>query len=433
MAGEDVIAVFRADISDMQKNIENLKKEVRGYGTTVDNTNRGVTLSFQKAQNELSNLNKLYTELKFNGRENGIVARGIAKDIDLLTQKLSVLDKANNKVVQTAGRMKSGFNGLGNSINQLSRELPAFTYSAQTGFLALSNNIPMLADQITMLKKANLELVASGQKSIPVWKSVAGALFSWQTGLSIGVTLLTLYGAKLFDMVKSLFVGADATELIKEKQEALNKELEKSIELNKILKDETLNYKRSLDEILGVLIKGGDKSELSITVLKKALSELNQELENLSEKNTIIPPGVVINSEKEFYQKRREFFNKEKADILSNIKLIEKELGIKEKGSKKIVKQKEIELDGLEEIEEIEERILFSVQQIADIDTSITQEELDKADALAKKWQDIADIRKMAFNEAINSSSNLLQITSNLTQTEIDGIQKASDAKNRNA
>ena len=222
MAENDVLAVFRADISDMQKNIENLKKEVRGYGKTVDDTNRGVSLSFQKAQNELSGLNKLYTELKFNGRENGVVARGIAKDIDALTQKLSVLDRANKKIVETGGRLKSSFNGLGNSINQLTRELPAFTYSAQTGFLALSNNIPVLGDQIQMLKVKNQELVASGEKAIPIWKSLTSALFSWQTLLSVGVTVLTLYGGKLFDFIGSLFETEKQLNKVKDAQKALN-------------------------------------------------------------------------------------------------------------------------------------------------------------------------------------------------------------------
>lgn len=286
MANDDVIVKFRADVSEMQSNIESAKKSVTDFSKETE--------------------------------------------------------RAQNKIISANKKTASSFNGLGNSINQLTRELPAFTYSAQTGFLALSNNIPALADQIQMLKVKNQELVASGQKSIPVWKSLTSALFSWQTGLSLGITLITVYWKEIFNFVKTLFTGIDATERAKEKQEQYNKELERSIELSKQLKDGTVNYKRSLDEVLGVLIKGGNKSELSITVLKEALSELNQELSNLSEQNTIIPPNVVINSEKEFYQKRREFFNKEKADILANIKLIEKELGIKEKGLKTAKKEKEV-------------------------------------------------------------------------------------------
>lgn len=114
------------------------------------------------------------------------------------------------------------FNGLGNSINQISREMSAFTVSAQTGFLAVSNNIPILADEINRLKIRNAELTASGQKAVPVWQQVAKGLFSWQTALSLGITLLTIYGAEFIKWVGSLFKGKEAIDELKSSQQALN-------------------------------------------------------------------------------------------------------------------------------------------------------------------------------------------------------------------
>ncbi len=119
------------------------------------------------------------------------------------------LKKSTDEVHQS---QKSSFNSLNNSITQLSRELPAFTYSMQTGFLAISNNIPALADALTQLKVKNQELAASGQPTVSAFKSLASAIFSWQTGLSIGVTLLTVYGAKVFDLVQEMISATDATD-----------------------------------------------------------------------------------------------------------------------------------------------------------------------------------------------------------------------------
>lgn len=131
---------------------------------------------------------------------------------------------------------KRQFDGLGNSINQISRELPAFTYSAQTGFMAISNNIPILADEIARLKAKNDELIASGQKAVPVWKQVVKGLFSWGTALSLGVTLITIYGKEIGQWVTSLFKGKDALDAQKVSVDALNKAYE-SGNYQKVIKD----------------------------------------------------------------------------------------------------------------------------------------------------------------------------------------------------
>ena len=139
------------------------------------------------------------------------------------------LHQAGN-AAEVAGRKAAAsrpqWNGLGNSINQLSREIPAFAYSAQTGFMALSNNIPILADEIGRLKAQNDALVASGQKGVPVWKQVVKGLISWQTALSVGVALLTIFGKDIVDWVGELFKGKEALDQVKKSQEQLNKAFE---------------------------------------------------------------------------------------------------------------------------------------------------------------------------------------------------------------
>src|SRR5690606_7547182 len=105
-----------------------------------------------------------------------------------------------------------------------------------TGFMAISNNIPMLADEITKLKKENDDLVASGKKGVPIWKQVANSLLSWNTLLSVGIMLLTVYGKEIGEMVVSLFKGGDAFDKTKLKLEAMNKAFE-STEYGKAIKD----------------------------------------------------------------------------------------------------------------------------------------------------------------------------------------------------
>ena len=148
-------------------------------------------------------------EKKINQKLNSALERQALKTMPLVQQQ----------GVKTQGV----WNGLGNSINQLSREMPAFAVSAQTGFLAISNNLPIFADEINNLRLKNDALVASGGKGIPVWKQVLKGLVSWQTALSVGVALLTIYGAEISKWIGSLFKGTKAIDELKESQEALNK------------------------------------------------------------------------------------------------------------------------------------------------------------------------------------------------------------------
>lgn len=157
--------------------------------------------------------------------EKGMLEATNAAALEKYSQKLALVNAEIARLTKGAN-IGGGWNGLQNSINQLSRELPAFTFSLQTGFMAISNNIPMLADEIGKLKKQNAELVASGQKGVPVWKQLATSLFSWQTAMSVGITLLTVYGKEIANWISSLFKGKAAIDVAKKSFETLNKAIE---------------------------------------------------------------------------------------------------------------------------------------------------------------------------------------------------------------
>jgi hypothetical protein len=141
----------------------------------------------------------------------------LEKRIQTYDKALKGVDASMGIHNRNVGNYKSAFDGLGFSVTQLAREMPAFANSLQTGFMAISNNLPMLFDELQKIKKANVELQATGQPTTSVFKQLAGAVFSFQTLLSVGVTLLTIYGAKIIDWVSNALSPA-------------NKELE---ELNK--------------------------------------------------------------------------------------------------------------------------------------------------------------------------------------------------------
>jgi len=110
---------------------------------------------YSKLGQKLALLRAEYSELAVKQQLRGRLSDEESKRLDFLTQKTQKYVMAQDAVNTTMGKYQQRvgayggqFNALGNSINQLTREMPAFTYSVQTGFMALSNNIPIFTDAI---------------------------------------------------------------------------------------------------------------------------------------------------------------------------------------------------------------------------------------------------------------------------------------------
>lgn len=140
----------------------------------------------------------------------GVEGQNTLRQIQTLKNELKSMDAQMGNYQRNVGNYASHWNGLNVSVQQVARELPSLAVGWNTFFLAISNNLPMLADE---LKKARIEyqaMQASGQKGIPVWKQLTGAVLNWQTALVVGITLLSVYGKDIMDWVASLFKGKGA-------------------------------------------------------------------------------------------------------------------------------------------------------------------------------------------------------------------------------
>ena len=163
-----------------------------------------MTQSASSSMDEMSlRLGRMKTAYRGLSEEmrNSSFGTELKKQINIADKELKNLDASIGNHQRNVGNYASGWNGLNNSIQQVARELPSLAYGPQVFFSAISNNLPILSDE---LKKARFEydaLKASGQKAIPVWKQVVTSLFSWQTALVAGITLLTLYGGKIIDWI----------------------------------------------------------------------------------------------------------------------------------------------------------------------------------------------------------------------------------------
>ena len=150
-----------------------------------------------------------------------------AKVKELKEQMRQLGETAENTTAVPSGAAPAArqYNGLHMSVQQIARELPAATMGLNMFFLAISNNLPILTDEIKRARDANEELKASGQSTVPVWRQLVSSIFSWQTALMVAITVLSMYGKDIVNWVSGLFKSKDALEASRLEQERLNKSM----------------------------------------------------------------------------------------------------------------------------------------------------------------------------------------------------------------
>ena len=212
---DSAIARNREQIKSLNASIRALSKEFQS------------TLKEQKAQEgslvalreQLKRLRQEYDNL---GNREGTRGQQLREEIQDINKAVMEAEAATGRFQRNVGNYESGFNGLNMSVQQILREMPNAAMSMNTFFLAISNNIPMLVDEINRLREANKAAAADGKAGVSIWKALSGALFSWNTVISVGVTLLTVYGGEIVKWIGSLFQSKEAIDANKTAQEAMH-------------------------------------------------------------------------------------------------------------------------------------------------------------------------------------------------------------------
>lgn len=202
----------RAQVLDAAVSIEEYKQEISQLRRELANQiklEQTAIGSINEMSQALTRMRAVYKNMSAADRE-GAQGQTMLKNIESLDTKIKELDASMGVHTRNVGNYASGFNMLGFQIQQVARELPSLAYGPQIFFPAISNNLPMLADEIARAKKSVDELKKAGQTFTPVWKQIASSIFSWQTLLVAGVTVLTLYGKEITSWVASLFKGKTA-------------------------------------------------------------------------------------------------------------------------------------------------------------------------------------------------------------------------------
>lgn len=268
---------------NLSSDIEAAKKQFVSLSAVSEDSIEGMTL-------KLMELNKQYKALSSSDRDT--IGPKLAQDMAILSGEI---DKANMKMrasAGTVGTFNKSFDQLGYSVQQIARELPNAAISPQLFIMAISNNLPILAENIARVKDQNAALNASGQASVPVWKQVAGSIFSWQTGLILGITALMMWGDKIPGVMKDLLSLGKGFKLSSDELKNLNENLAKSAgsELSKLkglfdalenAKEGTIEYadaKGAIIDQYGKNLEGMDAEIRSLTDVRGAYEALTKSI-----------------------------------------------------------------------------------------------------------------------------------------------------------
>lgn len=255
---DDVETQTRQLISALQQVIAAQKKQLE--------VNKAAGLSYTQ---EAANIQALTGQVR--GLEAGLNSLKKAKEETAKTQAIDIDTEA---VTRKTNNLKTQF-------SQVARELPSLAMGPQMFILAISNNLPMLADAIADVRKQNELLAASGQKGVPVWKQLAGAVFSWQTALVAAISLGIVFGKDIANWVKELINGKKA---IDNNKEALENYKKAMLDSQQAAQEEiaqlNLLYQAAVDSSKGMNER--------ISAVKELKKEFPQYFKNLSDEEVLV-------------------------------------------------------------------------------------------------------------------------------------------------
>lgn len=136
------------------------------------------------------------------------------------------LQEATGNHRLSVGNYAKSWDGLGMSVSQVVRELPAAAVSLNTFFLGISNNIPIVVDEIKRAREENAKLRAEGKPTASIARRIAGALFGWQTALVVLLYALSANGKEIIQWISKVFKGKVAIESMNDSMKNIAKELE---------------------------------------------------------------------------------------------------------------------------------------------------------------------------------------------------------------
>lgn len=258
-------------------------QQLKLYSTQIKEANRVAQLQATIAASAEGSYNRLSAQYELNKiklnqmsgaeREAADSGKKLEAETNAIYQRMIKLQEATGNHRLSVGHYQKTWDGLGISVSQVVRELPAAAVSLNTFFLGISNNIPMVVDEISRLRAQNKAFQAEGKATVSVTRSIVKALFGWNTALVVVLTVLSMFGGQIIEWIGNLFKGKAAVISMNDALDNIAKELEKTnggygdnIVSLKQLQQEWKNLKTTAEKNQWIKDNKSEFDKLGITV-----------------------------------------------------------------------------------------------------------------------------------------------------------------------
>lgn len=249
------IAVLKKQTADQNY----LNKLQAKLANSMAGSYNALSAQYELNKIKMNNLSQEYLE-------NTEAGKKLVKETAEIYAAMDKYQKSTGKHTLSVGNYKQAFDGLGFSISQVARELPSLAISANTFFLAISNNIPMVIDEIQKLRAANEAAAKAGEAQVSITGKLVKSMFSFNTVMVLVLTAFSLWGKDIVNWIGSLFTG-------KKKTEALTRSIKHMAD---VMQDARLETAKETTK-LNVLYKTATNNAKSTNERTKAVKALKKE------------------------------------------------------------------------------------------------------------------------------------------------------------
>lgn len=387
-----------------------LKNQIQAANTVLRQANKDL-INFNLATVEaddsnkalraqLSLLTKEYDSLSEQERETTARGKELYNQINNVTTSLNKSEQATQRYTRNVGNYAS----VQGAFNQVLREAPAFANSLQTGMMAISNNLPILADELKRAKD-------SGGSWMDVIKNMGAAMFGFSGIITIVTTALTFL-PKLFK---------DSTDAQKENTKVTKQQTEEYNKLNEAVKDSvasiTENKRKNAEnqDEYDLLTGKITKQEAAIRKLNLARQrdtdaatlETEKKLENLQKEEDKITEKFNSNTQRTAAERKQLLdISNAKIEVVKQGKAKELQINkeydaqIKTETLKAKLEQKgayELLTDAIDKLEEKQRNLLASDKDLSERDQSrlrrLKQEKEDIDNLIAARETELEKIK----------------------------------------
>lgn len=195
-------------------------QELQQVNSEIRQANQLAKLQAQLNNSAVGSYNQLAAQYEINKiklnamgqQQRATTAEGKKLEEETLAiyRQMVHLQEATGNYRLSVGHYEKAWNGLGNAMNQIIRETPSMAVSLNTFFLAISNNLPILWDEIDRVREKNKLLRAEGKPTQSVIKTIVSSIFSWQTALIVLISALSYNGKEILAWIKTVINGGTA-------------------------------------------------------------------------------------------------------------------------------------------------------------------------------------------------------------------------------